>query len=168
MRRPSFWGSRTVRWMLRSLQLRVARGPAIRPLLRGALALMAGCLLIGALGCDSRSREIRARLSDQDLLRFDRGQKISSPCWACHDFYGTQNKVGPHLLGIYGRSAGQSSFPGYSQALQSSGIVWDRTSLGRFLASPQSAVPGTTMVSPGIAGADLAALLFYMDLVTRP
>ena len=45
--------------------------------------------------------------------------------------------------------------------------MWDRSTLARFLAAPQSAVPGTNMVSPGVGGADLQALLFYMDRATR-
>jgi cytochrome c len=149
--------------VFRSSQAHRAPGRWHRPLL-----LAVACLLVVGSGCDSRVREIRSGLSDRDLLRFDRGQKVSSPCWACHDFYGTQNKVGPYLSGVFGRRAGGSSFPAYSEALRSSGIVWDRSSLARFLASPQTAVPGTTMVSPGVSGqADLDALLFYMELVTR-
>ncbi len=129
---------------------------------------LAACLAT-LVACDSRVREIRSTLSDADLLRFDRGQKLSAPCWACHDFYGTQNKVGPHLTGIYGRPAGSASFPGYSAAMRGSGIVWGRSSLDRYLASPQGLVPGTNMVAPGISGAaDRDALLFYMELVTRP
>ncbi len=131
-----------------------------------ALAFMAGFPVLE--GCDSRAREIRSELSDGELLLFDRGQKLSSPCWACHDFYGTQNKVGPSLSGLFGRRAGDSAFPGYSQAMRESGISWDRQTLARFLANPQSVVPGTTMVSPGIAArADIEALVFYTERVTR-
>lgn len=133
-----------------------------------APALLAIALVAALAGCDSRVREIRSQLSDSELLRFDRGQKLSSPCWACHDFYGTQNKVGPYLSGVFGRQAGSSAFPGYSRAMRESGIVWNRQSLGRFLRDPQALVPGTNMVSPGVAGQDdLDALLFYMERVTR-
>ena len=127
------------------------------------------CLLLCLqVACDSRVREIRSGLSDPELLLFDRGQKLSSPCWACHDFYGTQNKVGPHLSRLYGRRVGESSFPGYSEAMRRSGIVWNDRTLARFLTNPQGFVPGTTMVSPGIASrADLDAMLFYMRQVTR-
>ena len=128
------------------------------------------CLLLCALfalACDGRAREIRAGLSDADLQRFNRGQQLSSPCWSCHDFYGTQNKIGPYLSGIYGRRAASGEFGGYSDALLQSMIVWDDRTLGDFLRSPQQTVPGTTMVSPGVAsGGDLDALLFYMTLAT--
>ena len=111
----------------------------------------------------------RAGLSDADLQRFVRGQQLSSPCWSCHDFYGTQNKIGPYLSGIYGRRAGGASFPGYSQSMLDSSVTWDDRSLGRFLANVQGFMPGTSMVSAGIGtAADLDALLFYMKLATVP
>ncbi len=130
------------------------------------LALSLASLLTG---CDARVREIRSRLSDQQRVLFDRGARLSGPCWACHDFYGTQNKVGPYLSGIYGRRAGSSTFGAYSDALRATGVVWDDRTLDAFLASPQRFAPGTTMVSPGLESrADREALLFYMQQVTRP
>jgi len=121
----------------------------------------------GTSACDARMREIRSGLSADELRLFDRGAELSSPCWACHDFYGTQNKVGPHLTGLYGRRAGESTFGGYSEALRQSGVVWDDATLDRFLASPQRFAPGTTMVSPGIPNAaDREALRFYIEQVT--
>ena len=133
------------------------------------LATLAFAVLLAApvLTCDARRREIRSRLSGDELALFDRGSRLSGPCWACHDFYGTQNKIAPHLSGLYGRQAGVSSFRGYSEALRLSQIVWDDQTLDRFLADPQRLVPGTTMVSPGLASAgDRAALRFYMKQVT--
>jgi cytochrome c len=133
-----------------------------------AVAALALIFLFAFVSCDSRVREIRSRLSDAELLVFDRGQKLSSPCWACHDFYGTQNKVGPHLSSLYGRRAGDSTFPGYSDALRQSQILWDDNTLGRFLLNPQGFVPGSTMVSPGVGSrGDLEAIVFYIKQVTR-
>jgi cytochrome c len=138
--------------------------------MRGSiLGLLAACSLVVAVSaCDSRLRETRSRLSGDELALFDRGTRLSTPCWACHDFYGTQNKIAPHLSGLYGRQAGVSTFPAYSQALRASQIVWDDQTLDRFLADPQRLVPGTTMVSAGLASAaDRAALRFYIKQVTR-
>ena len=49
-----------------------------------------------------------------------------------------------------GRHAG--SVPGfsYSQAMKNSNIAWDEKSLDAFLMAPQKALPGTTMLFPGI------------------
>ena len=138
----------------------------IAPSIAFALAVL---LAAAVPGCDARDREIRAGLSDEELLLFDRGQKVSSSCWACHDFYGTQNKVGPYLSGVMGRRAGSATFPGYSQALRGSGIVWSRATLSSYLRNPQAAVPGTNMVAPGVASpGDLEALLFYIEQATVP
>jgi glucose/arabinose dehydrogenase/cytochrome c2 len=69
-------------------------------------------------------------------------------CSICHtaeagDQGGAQ---GPSLAGIFGRaSAGDPQFS-YSAALRSAHLTWDETTLSRFLLSPTSVVPGTTMV----------------------
>jgi len=139
----------------------------LRPMKLRSASLFA-CLLL-AVACDGRAREIRSQLSDADLQLFNRGQQLSSPCWSCHDFYGTQNKIGPYLSGVVGRQAAAAEFGGYSDALRGSMIVWDERSLAAFLSDPQRTVPGTTMVSPGVASAgDVEALLFYIKLTTAP
>ncbi len=130
------------------------------------LAVLLHSLALSA--CDGRARAIRSRLSDAELLRFDLGQKLSSPCWSCHDFYGDQNKVGPYLSGVFGRPAAAATFPGYSASLRASGIVWERDTLRRYLFDPEGLVPGTSMASPGVRGrVELDAILFYMEQVTR-
>ena len=48
-------------------------------------------------GCGGPEREIRKTLNASELALFDRGQRLSTPCWSCHDLYGEQNKVGPFL-----------------------------------------------------------------------
>ena len=137
-------------------------------LLRLATAIVLAVSSAALPACDARVREIRSRLSDSELLRFDRGSQLSAPCWTCHDFYGTQNKVGPYLSGVYGRRAGSGAFGGYSDALRATAAVWDDQTLDAFLADPQRFAPGTTMVSPGIGSpADREALIFYIKQVTR-
>jgi cytochrome c len=142
--------------------------PGSGRLLRLAIGACLALSVAALPGCDARVREIRQRLPDDQLPLFDRGSQLAAPCWACHDFYGTQNRIGPHLSGLFGRRAGESTFGAYSEALRQTGVVWDEDTLDRFLASPQRFAPGTTMVSPGIANpADRAALSFYIEQVTR-
>lgn len=134
----------------------------------GALLFAVAAIAVLLSACDRHVREIRSQLSPAERTLFDRGNKLASPCWTCHDFTGTQNRVGPHLVGLYGRRAGESSYGGYSVALRSTGVVWDDRTLDAFLATPQRFAPGTTMVFPGITSPDdRAALLFYMKQVTR-
>lgn len=65
-------------------------------------------------------------------------------CAVCHGADGGGGQ-GPNLQGVLGRKAGTAQF-GYSRALRDSNLTWDAATLDRYLARPQSTVPGTTMV----------------------
>ncbi len=131
-----------------------------------------GLIVVGVLAqasCSDPDAAILARLGEGEQMRFRRGREVSIPCWTCHDLAGTVKKVGPSLLGVYGRRSGRA--PGYegSDAMISASIEWDDRSLGAFLANPGGFVPGNRMVSPGVRdAAALADLLFYLRHVTRP
>ena len=54
----------------------------------------------------------------------DAGAKVFKKCKACHVVDQEKNKVGPHLVNVFGRTAGSlESFKKYSNALKESGIV---------------------------------------------
>jgi glucose/arabinose dehydrogenase len=55
---------------------------------------------------------------------------------------------GPSLVDVIGRRAASVPNFGYSKALGDSGLVWDSTSLDRFLSGPSVMVPGTLMPVP--------------------
>jgi len=132
-----------------------------RVLRDGALSL--GLALLAGLGCGGPEAEIRESLSAAERERFDLGRQLSTPCWSCHDLHGEQNKVGPSLSGVFGRRAGEAAFPGYSQAMRESGIVWHEQALREFLLDPQRVVPGTTMVASGPRHVgQVDALVFYL------
>ncbi|MBW2290981.1 MAG: c-type cytochrome [Deltaproteobacteria bacterium] len=136
---------------------------------RSLASLVAGLIVsFAVLGCGGPEREIRARLSPAEVDLFNRGQRLSTPCWNCHDLYGEQNKVGPYLAGLYRRKAGSANFPGYSEAMKRSEVVWDERSLRAFLLNASSFIPGTTMVASGPrSSADVGALVFYLKHVTQ-
>jgi cytochrome c len=73
-----------------------------------------------------------------------RGKVVARACQSCHSF-GEEDKVGPHLEKVVGRTAG--TVPGYefSEAMRKSGIVWTEEKLREFLRSPADLVPGTKM-----------------------
>ena len=120
-------------------------------------------------GCSNPDREILAGLDEADQERFLRGRSAAGGCWVCHDLAGTVKKVGPSLLGVYGRRSGLASGYQGSPAMVSASIVWDDRSLAAFLIDPVGFVPGNRMVSAGIQNRDaLADLLFYLRHVTRP
>jgi cytochrome c len=125
--------------------------------------------LLGAAGCSDPDREILARFDAAGRARFEAGRRVATPCWTCHDLAGTVKKVGPSLLGLYGRRSGEA--PGHvgSDAMRAASIVWDDRMLAAFLSDPAGFVPGNRMVSPGVRDpAALADLLFYLRHVTRP
>ncbi|WP_353641834.1 hypothetical protein [Mesorhizobium sp. WSM2239] len=73
----------------------------------------------------------------------------------------SQNRAGPHLSGIVGRTAGSVDGARYSAAMRNPGIVRDVQSLGAFLAAPRQTVPGTSMTVPN-AG-QRTAIIIYLE-----
>jgi len=135
------------------------------------LACSLAVILVGIAigGCSNPDREILARMDEADQERFLRGRTAAGGCWVCHDLAGTVKKVGPSLLGVYGRRSGLASGYQGSPEMISASIVWDDRSLAAFLMDPVGFVPGNRMVSAGIQNRDaLADLLFYLRHVTRP
>jgi cytochrome c len=64
-------------------------------------------------------------------------------CTGCHAL--DQNREGPRLHDVFGRTSGQvAGFP-YSPALVKAHIVWNETSLGQWLTDPETLVPGNNM-----------------------
>lgn len=130
-------------------------------------ALVAIPLLVGA--CRDPDRAILTGLSETERATFARGRSVAVPCWTCHDLAGEVDKVGPSLVGVFGRRSGMAPDQRGSDALLGAAIVWDERSLAAFLSDPSGFVPGTTMVSPGVRSPGaLSDLIFYLRLVTRP
>ncbi len=81
-------------------------------------------------------------------------------CAGCHSL--DHDKEGPRLGGVYGRAAGTVASFQYSDGLKSSRIIWDATSLDRWLAGPDKVVPETDMAfhldNPGERSAIIAYL----------
>ena len=80
-------------------------------------------------------------LTEGDALR---GKEVfGKRCTGCHAM--DQDREGPRLRGVFGRSSG--SVPGfdYSPALQKAHIVWNEATLEKWLADPDALVPGNAM-----------------------
>jgi cytochrome c len=77
---------------------------------------------------------------------------FNNACRTCHTMKEGDNRLGPSLHGVIGRKSG--SLPGYaySESMKSAGIVWDETTLNRFIADPESVVPGNRMKPYGGVG----------------
>ena len=129
----------------------------------------AASVLAFAVGCSDPDAAILARLDEAGQARFRAGRQVAVPCWTCHDLAGTVKKVGPSLLGLYGRRSGRAPDYQASPALLAASIEWDDRMLDAFLANPAGFVPGNAMVSPGVPNPRARSdLLFYLRHVTRP
>ncbi len=71
-------------------------------------------------------------------------------CYACHSLEPGVHKVGPSLAWLFGRAAGTAAgFERYSDAMQTSGVIWNADTLDAFLANPQKYIPGNRMAKDG-------------------
>lgn len=84
-------------------------------------------------------------------------------CGSCHSLEAGQNRLGPSLAGVVGRTAGSVEGARYSPALKASGIVWDEQSLDSYLASPRQMVAGTTMTVGVPNATQRGAIIAYLD-----
>jgi cytochrome c len=88
------------------------------------------------------------RVSAQDAAA---GEKDFLVCRACHQIGpNAKNAVGPVLNGVIGRPAGTFPDYTYSEANKASGLVWTPDELDKYLTSPQTVVPHTKMIFPGL------------------
>ena len=99
-----------------------------------------------------------------------RGERMYRACVACHSLEPNRNMTGPSLAEVWNRKAGSlASFPRYSPALKSSGIVWTDATLDEWIKDPQHFIPGNTMTFAGLKDArQRADLLAFLKDATRP
>lgn len=95
-----------------------------------------------------------------------KGEKIFAQCRACHSVQEGQNRVGPSLYGVVGRTAGTVPGFNYSKANKESGVTWTEDVLFRYLEAPQQFMPGTRMAFAGLKQAqDRADIIEYLRSV---
>ncbi|UPK00633.1 cytochrome c family protein [Bradyrhizobium sp. 170] len=99
-----------------------------------------------------------------------RGQRDFRMCAPCHSLEPDRNMTGPSLAGLWDRKAGSlPSFERYSDALKSSGIIWDDRSLDAWLTDPDRMVPDNEMTFNGIKEPQHRAdLLAFLKEATKP
>ncbi|PTE09778.1 c-type cytochrome [Mesorhizobium helmanticense] len=102
------------------------------------------------------------------------GKKVFNRCLACHEAATDRDKVGPHLMGVVGRTAGtaQSFLSRYSQAMKdagAAGMVWDEANLSEYLRAPRQKVPGNKMGFTGLTSDDdIANVIAYLKADPKP
>lgn len=81
------------------------------------------------------------------------GEKVFARCKACHVIDQPQNKVGPHLVGVFGRKAGAVEGYKYSATMTEKaggGLAWDEANLDAYLENPKAVVPKGKMAFAGL------------------
>ncbi|MEN8197707.1 MAG: c-type cytochrome [Pseudomonadota bacterium] len=69
-----------------------------------------------------------------------KGAKVIRKCVACHDIKTGRKKVGPSLVGVFGRKAAAAKGYRYSSGIKAAaekGVVWNEESLFNYLADPK-------------------------------
>lgn len=99
------------------------------------------------------------------------GERLFSQCKTCHEVgEGARHKIGPHLDGIIGRTAGSLDGFKYSNAMREAGeggLVWDKETLGSYLEKPRSFIKGNRMSYRGMSDpADRATLIEWLATVS--
>ena len=95
------------------------------------------------------------------------GRMLFSECKSCHELADKENRIGPHLVGIFGRSAGSIEGFLYSDAMLSSTFLWNEHTLDQYLAAPNKFLEGTRMYFGGIPDAkDRKDLISFLKTET--
>jgi cytochrome c len=95
------------------------------------------------------------------------GEKAFNKCRACHVVDEPQNRVGPHLVGLFGRQAGSVEGFRYSDAMKESGVTWDEETIAEYIADPRGYIKGNRMAFVGIKDEEeIADLIAYLKQAT--
>jgi len=97
----------------------------------------------------------------------EKGAEVFAQCAACHQIgKGAEDRIGPHLNGIFGREAAAHEGYRYSASMERAGVdglVWTLETLDAYIENPRALVSKTRMSFRGIADAGARAdLLAYL------
>jgi cytochrome c len=95
------------------------------------------------------------------------GKEVYNQCKRCHEVGpGAKHRIGPHLNGIFGRSAASHDGFRYSNGLQragTGGLEWHADTLDAFIENPRALASGTRMSFRGISDPqDRANVVAYL------
>ena len=91
------------------------------------MKLLTPAIPILAVGLLSSTTAVNAQQGNPNA-----GQRVFGACAACHSLESNRNMTGPSLAEIWNRKSGSlPSFPRYSPALKSAGIIWTLDQLWR-------------------------------------
>ncbi len=79
-----------------------------------------------------------------------KGKKVFKKCKACHVADKEKNKVGPHLVGLFGRAAGSVEGYKYSKAMKAKAAEignWDEEHVMAYIANPKKYLGGKSKMT---------------------
>jgi cytochrome c2 len=120
--------------------------------------------------CLSVTLSLFLAIASSPVLASDlaKGKKVFNKCRACHNVDKTKNKVGPHLVGIFGRTSGTVDGFKYSKQMKEAAVVWDQSTLDAFLTKPKSFIKGTKMGFVGLKkAADRENVIAYLKSMAK-
>lgn len=97
----------------------------------------------------------------------DAGAEVFRKCSGCHQIgQGAEDKIGPHLNGIFGRPAATHDGYRYSKSMARAGddgLIWTAETLDAYIDNPRALVSKTRMSFRGVKDAnDRANVLAYL------
>ncbi|MBJ7414118.1 MAG: cytochrome c family protein [Niveispirillum sp.] len=93
------------------------------------------------------------------------GKLVFNKCMACHNAENDKPKVGPSLMGLFGRQPGTVAGYTYSKSMVDfgAGKTWDEALLKTYLPNPKALVNGTKMAFPGLkTDKEIADVIAYL------
>ena len=101
------------------------------------------------------------RVSESPQVQSPGAALFQKRCSSCHNLY-EQHDVGPHLVGVLGRQAGQVDGYSGSVALTSQNFVWTAPKLLDYLVDPDRFAPGTSMANVSTPEAEARAIVDFL------
>ncbi len=105
--------------------------------MRGVLAASIGCVML------CMTPLLLGRVGPPAGEPAEGKQVFEKRCTGCHAM--EENREGPRLQGVFGRTSGTVAGFAYSPALIQARIVWDESTLEQWLTDPDTLVPGNNM-----------------------
>ena len=91
----------------------------------------------------------------------ERGKELfEKRCSGCHAL--DQEKEGPRLRGVFGRTSGTVPSFQYSDALKAAHITWDAATLDKWLAGPEQLVPDSDMAFQVVKADERVEIIGYL------
>ncbi|PWJ75810.1 cytochrome c [Pseudaminobacter salicylatoxidans] len=99
------------------------------------------------------------------------GEKVFNRCKACHVADKDENRVGPSLMNVIGRTAGTHPNYQYSPAMVEAGkngTVWNDETLEHYLRNPKAMIKGTKMAFAGLKNdKDIVNVVAYLEQFSK-